>query len=167
VLFVAVIANPAISMGLLVGLSVAYLLYLVILRPKEKLYLILEIILELLILGFEIFMLIFVTNGGASITLMSVIAHALGFALANSTLAIAIILNLMAYYTIFCCVIDCIKHLKSSAEADDIREAREQIGMDEKDNLSIHDGDYDFPEDSVNVDLEKELVKKFDGDDKP
>ena len=57
-------------------------------------------------------MLIYVTIGGSTVTALSIVAHAIGFAMANSTLAIAIILNILAYYTIFCCIIDCIKHLK-------------------------------------------------------
>ena len=118
VIFVATLPSPAVTLGSLVGLSVVYLLYLFILRPKEKLYLILEIILEFLILGFEIFMLIYVTTSGASVSALSIVAHAIGFALANSTLAIAIILNIMAYYTIFCCIVDCIRHLKASADED-------------------------------------------------
>ena len=65
-------------------------------------------------------MLIYVTVGGATVTIMSVVAHAIGFAMANSTLVIAIILNILAYYTIFCCIIDCVKHLKDSAEHDDM-----------------------------------------------
>ena len=41
VLFIALIPNPAATLGSLVGLSVVYMLYLFILRPKKKLYLIL------------------------------------------------------------------------------------------------------------------------------
>ena len=41
VLFVAAITKPAASLGLLVGLSVFYLVYLFVFRPKEKLYLVL------------------------------------------------------------------------------------------------------------------------------
>jgi hypothetical protein len=115
VAFVAFMPTAVYSLSALVGLSVVYIAYLLILRPKEKLYLVLEMILELLILGFEIFMLIYVTTGGATVTALSIVAHAIGFAMANSTLAIAIILNLLSYYTIFCCVIDCVKHLKESA----------------------------------------------------
>lgn len=75
-------------------------------------------------------MLVYVTTGGATVTLLSIIAHAIGFAMANSTLAIAIILNIMAYYTIFCCIIDCIKHLKDSAELDEMRDQKEELSMD-------------------------------------
>lgn len=57
-------------------------------------------------------MLIYVTHGGASVSALSIVAHAIGFILANSTLAIAIILNIMAYYTIFCCIIDLFRHIK-------------------------------------------------------
>jgi hypothetical protein len=50
--------------------------------------------------------------------MMSVMAHAIGFVLANSTLAIAIILNIMAYYTIICCIVDLVKHMKERAKID-------------------------------------------------
>ena len=40
-LVAAVCPNPATTLGLLIGLSVLYLVYLLALRPKEKLYLIL------------------------------------------------------------------------------------------------------------------------------
>ena len=59
-------------------------------------------------------MLVYVVVGGSTVTALSIVAHALGFALANSTLAIAIILNIMAYYTIFCCIVDCVRYIKAS-----------------------------------------------------
>jgi hypothetical protein len=69
-------------------------------------------------------MLIYVTNGGATVTMLSIVAHALGFALANSSLAIAIILNIMAYYTICCCIVDLVRHLNTRAEDDDRQAVR-------------------------------------------
>ena len=72
-------------------------------------------------------MLIYLKLGGATVTAMSVIAHAIGFALANSSLAIAIILNIMAYYTIICCLIDLVRHMRNKAEADDLKEKKEQF----------------------------------------
>ena len=80
-------------------------------------------------------MLVYVATGGATITVLSIVAHAIGFALANSTLAIAIILNIMSYYTIFCCIVDCVKHLKESADHDDMINQKEELSMDEKDDL--------------------------------
>ena len=146
-LFVALISSPVTTLACLVGLSVAYLLYLFILRPKKKLFLILEIILELLILGFEIFMLVYVVIGGATVTVMSVVAHAVGFAMANSTLVIGIILNILAYYTIFCCIIDCVKHLKESAEHDDMEDNKEIESINEKDDeIEADIGEYYFPD---------------------
>ena len=109
-------------------------------------------------------MLVYVIVGGATVTAMSIVAHAVGFAMANSTLAIAIIMNLMAYYTIFCCIIDCVKHLKESAENDDMRDHKEELSMDEKDDLDREEGEYDFGDEPINVDLEKELIKEFGGD---
>lgn len=58
-------------------------------------------------------MLVYVSIGGASVTAMSVVTHAVGFIIANSSLLIAIILNIMSYYTIFCCIYDLIQHLKN------------------------------------------------------
>jgi hypothetical protein len=121
ILIAAVCPDPVITIASLIVLSIVYLVYLIVLKPKQKLYLILEIILESVILFFLIFMLIYLKLGGATITAMSVVAHAVGFALANSSLAIAIILNIMAYYTIICCLIDLVRHMKNKAEADDIK----------------------------------------------
>ena len=81
---------------MLCGLSVLFIVYF---RPKQKLYLVFEIIFEFLLLIFLIFMLTYVIIGGGTVTVMSIITHAVGFAMANSSLIIAIILNIMAYYT--------------------------------------------------------------------
>ena len=104
---------------------------------------------------------------------MSVIAHAIGFALANSSLAIAIILNIMAYYTIICCLIDLVRHMRNKAEADDLKEKKEQFeaeiypqALNEKDDLPI-DGYYgDDPQGVEHMDLEKDLIKKIQAEDK-
>lgn len=121
VIVAAVCPDPVNTIAILVTLNVVYMLYLIILRPKQKIYLILELILETLILFFLVFMLIYLKLGGATVTAMSVLAHGIGFLLANSSLAIAIILNIMAYYTIVCCIIDLIRHMKSKAEVDEIK----------------------------------------------
>ena len=41
VIFVALVSTPVTSLSLLVGLSVFYITYLIVLKPKQKLYLIL------------------------------------------------------------------------------------------------------------------------------
>jgi hypothetical protein len=64
-------------------------------------------------------MLIYVSQGGGKVSSLSVVTHAIGFLIANSALAIAIILNIMAYYTIFCCIVDLIKNLRTRAFQDD------------------------------------------------
>jgi len=116
VLIAALCPNPITTLALLVGVSILFIGYLVILKPKEKLYLILEILLESVLTLFILFMLIYVALNGSTVAAMSVATHAIGFILANSTLVIAIILNVMAYYTIFCCIVDLFKHLKNQAE---------------------------------------------------
>lgn len=118
VLIVALCNDPIASLSLLIVFTIAYMLYLIVLKPKEKLYLILELILESLLLFFLIFMLVFVVDGGANVTVFSVITHAIGFLMANCTLGIAIVLNLMSYYSIFCCIYDLLKHIKTNIEID-------------------------------------------------
>ncbi len=44
-LVVAVCSNPSLTLGLVAILIVGYMVYLIALKPKEKLYLVLEIIL--------------------------------------------------------------------------------------------------------------------------
>lgn len=73
-------------------------------------------------LFFITFMLIYVAINGSTVAVMSIITHAIGFVLANSTLVIAIILNIMAYYTIFCCIVDLVKHLRNKAIEDEEKE---------------------------------------------
>ena len=60
--------------------------------------------------------------------------------MANSTLAIAIILNLLSYYTIFCCILDCVKHLKESAEKEERGEKEPIEDIDEKGDLDVENG---------------------------
>jgi hypothetical protein len=67
-------------------------------------------------------MLVYVSEGGGSVSSLSIVTHAIGFIIANSALAVAIILNLMAYYTIFCCVVDLIRHLRNKAIYDEEKE---------------------------------------------
>lgn len=63
-------------------------------------------------------MLIYVASSGATVSGLSIATHAIGFIIANSTLVVAIILNIMSYYTIFCCIVDLVRHLKNKAEID-------------------------------------------------
>ncbi len=49
---------------------------------------------------------------GSTIAIMSIITHAIGFIMANISLIAAILLNLIAYYKIFCCIKDLYSHLK-------------------------------------------------------
>lgn len=88
-------------------------------------YLVFDLIIEGVLLFFEIFMLIYLTTGGSKITSLSIAAHAIGFITANLSLIIAIILNLIAYYKIFMCFKDLYNHLKKKT--------------DEKDKVKIND----------------------------
>lgn len=89
-------------------------------------------------MAFEIFMLVYLKNGGATVTALSIVAHSVGFALANSSLAIAIILNIMSYYTIFCCIVDLVKHMKTRVEEEEIEAVKKQIEiLDEKDGFKL------------------------------
>jgi hypothetical protein len=54
--------------------------------------------------------------GGNSTNIISIIVHIFGFLTANTSILIAIILNLFAYYKIIICLKDLISHLKNKAE---------------------------------------------------
>lgn len=79
-------------------------------------YMIFDFIVEGVLLFFEIFMLVYLTNESAKVTTMSIATHAVGFITANLSLIIAIILNLIAYYKIFMCIYDMYQHLKTKVE---------------------------------------------------
>jgi divalent metal cation (Fe/Co/Zn/Cd) transporter len=101
-------------------------------------------------------MLIYVTQGGSSVSSLSVVTHAIGFLIANSALAIAIILNLMSYYTIFCCIYDLIKHLRDRAIEDDLKEKAFEEIVDDKEKIDYKD------KDKEEIDIRKSLKR---GDD--
>lgn len=112
-ILVATVHNGIVVLSLLLALNVAFILFLCIRRPHTtKLYFGFDVAIEAILLGFELFMLIYVTQGGNKIDLMSIITHSLGFVMANLSLVIAIILNLIAYYKVIRCIWDLAKHLK-------------------------------------------------------
>ena len=79
-------------------------------------YLVFDFIIEFLLLGFEIFMLVYLSTDGAKISAMSIVTHAIGFITANLSLFVAIILNLVAYYKIIMCLRELYLHLKEKLE---------------------------------------------------
>ena len=116
----------------------------------------------MLILFFITFMLVYVSTGGATVSALSIVAHAIGFVLANSTLAIAIILNIMAYYTIFCCIIDLVRHIKDEVEKAKIEDERKMIEAIPDDKEFKLGDDYQFediPDDPDHRDLAKDLIE--------
>lgn len=107
-------------------------------------------------------MLVYVSTGGATVSALSIVAHAIGFVLANSTLAIAIILNIMAYYTIFCCIIDLVRHIKDEVEKAKIEDERKMIEAIPDDKEFKLGDDYQFediPDDPDHRDLAKDLIE--------
>lgn len=100
------------TLSILTGLNVLFIVYLIVYRPREMPYLVLDFIIEFLLLGFEIFMLVYVSTDGSKISAMSIVTHAVGFITANLSLILAIILNLIAYYKIFMCLRELYLHLK-------------------------------------------------------
>lgn len=75
-----------------------------------------DFIIEGILLGFEIFLLVYVTYGISDVNAMSIIAHGVGFITANLSIIIAIILNLVAYYHIIMCLYHLVKHLQEKME---------------------------------------------------
>lgn len=75
-----------------------------------------DFIVEGVLLGFEIFLLVYLTFGISDVNAMSIIAHSVGFITANLAIVIAIILNIVAYYHIFLCIYGLVKHLRVKME---------------------------------------------------
>lgn len=160
-IFVATISNGLVVLGLLIGINVAFLLFICIKRPhSSKLFLGFDIAIEAVLLGFEIFMMVYVTQGGDKVDLMSIITHSLGFLMANASLVIAIILNLIAYYKIIMCVWELVKHLRAKNEEREqvknieemLQEEKQLAGFKRGDELTEHG---DALVDDANFDLEK------------
>jgi hypothetical protein len=61
-------------------------------------------------------MMVYIKQGAYKIDLMSIITHSLGFLMANASLVIAIILNLIAYYKIIMCIWELVKHLRRKGD---------------------------------------------------
>ncbi len=78
-------------------------------------YLIFDLVIEFVLLAFEVFLLVYLVMDGSKVAMMSIVAHAVGFITANLSLITAIVLNLIAYYKIFLCIKDLISHLKEKA----------------------------------------------------
>lgn len=74
--------------------------------------LVLDLIIEGIMLFFEVFMLVYIKNSSDLVSVMSIITHGLGFLSANLSLIIAIVLNLIAYYKIVMCVYELVQHLR-------------------------------------------------------
>ena len=75
-------------------------------------YLIFDLIIELVLLAFEGFLLVYLIMDGSKVAMMSIITHAVGFITANLSLITAIVLNLIAYYKIFLYIKNLISHLR-------------------------------------------------------
>ena len=125
VLVIAVSTNPITTISVLIALNVLFIVYLAVFRPRLMPYLVFDFIIEGVLLFFEIFMLVYLVVGGANISVMSIVAHAVGFIMANLSLLIAIILNLIAYYKIFMCLYELYKHLKEKAEEKEKKDLEE------------------------------------------
>lgn len=118
-IFVTIVATchqPVTSLVILIILNIIFIAYLAVFRPRVMPYLVFDFIIEGILLFFEIFMLVYLTNDSTKVTAMSIAAQAIGFITANLSLIIAIILNLIAYYKIFMCIYDLYKHLVTKLE---------------------------------------------------
>jgi hypothetical protein len=123
VIIVVAVTDPITLVSILIGLNVLFIIYMFALRPRIMPYLAFDFVIEFVLLFFEVFLLTYLLLNGASISIMSIIAHGIGFLTANSSLVIAIVLNLIAYYKIFECIRDLVLHLKTKAEEVDKKEA--------------------------------------------
>lgn len=97
-------------------MNVIFIGYMAAFRPRQMPYMVFDFIIEGVLLFFEVFMLVYLTDDSLKVTAMSIAAHAVGFLTANLSLIIAIILNLIAYYKIFMCLYDMVKHLREKLQ---------------------------------------------------
>ena len=123
-LIVAVTESPITTLSLVIGITLAFIIYLIVLKPKKTLWLICELVIEFVLLVFLIFMLVYVIIGGGKVTAMSIVTHAFGFVMANSAIIIAIVLNIISYYTVFCCLVDMVRYLKTKVEEEDMKDKK-------------------------------------------
>lgn len=83
---------------------------------RIKFYLVGDLIIEFVLLFFEIFMLAYIALNGSQVAAMSIATHFIGFIMANLSLITAIVLNLIAYYQIIKCFYDLYQHLVEKVE---------------------------------------------------
>jgi hypothetical protein len=101
VLIVVAVSDQITLVSILIAMNVIFIIYMFALRPRIMPYLAFDLVIEFVLLFFEVFLLTYLLLNGASISIMSIIAHGIGFLTANLSLVIAIVLNLSAYYKIF------------------------------------------------------------------
>lgn len=99
----------------LIGINVIFIIYMIALRPRLMPYIVFDLIIEFVLLAFEVFLLIYLMMDGPKIAMMSIVTHVVGFVTANLSIFTAIVLNLIAYYKIFLCIKDLISHLRERA----------------------------------------------------
>ena len=117
VLFAAAITKPEASLGCLIGINSLWIILVCVRRPHSKVILmVLDLLVESILLAFEIFMMVYVTNNASLISVVSIITHSVGFLSANLSLLLAIILNLIAFYKIFKCIYGLVQHLKNKGD---------------------------------------------------
>lgn len=127
VLIIAVVQVPTISLSVLIGLNIVFIGYMAALRPREMPYMVFDFIIEGILLGFEIFMLVYISIDETRVTAMSIVTQAVGFITANFSIIVAIILNLIAYYHIIKCIYDLVVVLREKMDE------KEKNDMKEKD----------------------------------
>ena len=115
ILVAALVPDPVTMVSALIAINVVFIVYMIALRPRVMPYMAFDLVIEFVLLAFEVFLLVYLFQDGAKIAMMSIITHAVGFITANLSIIVAIILNLVAYYKIFLCLKDLIAHLRERA----------------------------------------------------
>jgi hypothetical protein len=115
VLIAAIVQDPVTLVVILIAINVLFIVYIIVLKPREMPYLIFDLIIEFVLLAFESFLLVYLILDGSRVAMMSIVAHAVAFITANLSLLTAIVLNLIAYFKIFLCIKDLISHLREKA----------------------------------------------------
>ena len=150
IVIVASVSDGVTVLSLLMTLNILFIVYLCVRRPhSSKIWFGFDLAIELILFAFEVFMMVYIKQGANKIDLMSIITHSLGFLMANASLVIAIMLNLIAYYKIVMCIWELVKHLKAKGDERDAKnidqmlQEEKQLKEEKKgDELTEGEGNY-------------------------
>lgn len=99
--------NKSAGMISILAINAAYIaFYLIAFRPRETPYLILDVVVQLILLAFEIVLVIYFKSGSNKTSLPTIFTHLIGFISINLFMILGIVFLLMALIKLICCCKD-------------------------------------------------------------